>query len=169
LVAEIVKSSSLHPDCQRNSSTKDQLKLSGDLSPLLSVWEQSLQQFDNRLRSLVKSGDIRYNHDTIREIEKIINESFTQEKEKQESKKEVLLPAESFTQFLDSQKDLSARVKGTVLGCFKASTKKLIGARAKGAEKSLEEVNGNKSDWGRAKGGSNGRHSKRRTGTYRSY
>jgi hypothetical protein len=170
LVAEIIKRSALHPDCQRKSLTRKQLESSGDLLPLLSVWEQSLQQFDNRLIHLVEDGEIRYNHHTIREIENTLNESFAQEKENQKTKEEFLSPNESFTQFLDNQEHLGAQVKRTILGYFKRSTKKLIGARAKGAEKSLEEIKGgNKSDWGRAKGGSTGRHSKKQAGTYRSY
>ncbi|MGI6278730.1 MAG: hypothetical protein ACOYJ8_02930 [Patescibacteria group bacterium] len=169
LVSEIIKNSSLHPNSEKDSSTKKRLKDKGILFPLLSAWEQSLQQFDDRLTNLVENEKVRYNYHTIPEIEKIINKSFAQE-ENQKSQDEILSPAESFTQFVNNQENLSNRTKGVLLRCFKDSAKKLIGAHAGGAEKSLKEIkNKKRPDWGRARGGDTGQHSKRRAGTYRSY
>ncbi len=169
LVSEIIKTSSLHPDSEKDSSTKKELKGRGILFPLLSAWEQSLQQFDDRLTNLVENEKVRYNYHTIPEIEKIINKSFAQE-ENQKNQDKILPPTESFAQFIDNQKNISNRTKGVILRCFKDSTKKLIGTRASGAEKSLKETkNKKRPDWGRDKGGSTGQHSKRQTGTYRSY
>ncbi len=167
LVSEIIRGSSLHPDSKKDSSTREQLKRNGNLSSLLSAWEQSLQQFDDQLTNLVENEEVRYNYHTIPEIEKIINKSFAQE-ENQKSQDEILSPTESFARFVDDS--LSGRVKGTILGCFKGSIKKLIGARASGAEESLKETkNKKRPDWGRARGGDTGQHSRRQIGTYRSY
>lgn len=170
LVSEIIRTSSLHPDSKKDSPTKKELENRGILFPLLSAWEQSLQQFDDQLTNLIKDEKVRYNYHTIPEIEEITNKSFAQEEKNQKTKKEILSPTEFFTQFVNSEIHLNDRARGTVLSCFNHSIKKLIGARASGAEKSLEEIkNKKRPDWGRDKGGSTGQHSKRQTGTYRSY
>lgn len=158
LVSEIIRESTLHSDCQKDSSTKARLQSSGDLPELLSIWEQSLQQIDDQLKTLVEKETVRFNHHSVREIREKINNSLVQEESNQKDQDNNFLPEAALNQFVQARPYLDGRTGGIVLRCFQQSVNRLIKARAAGAKESLAEIKKTADDsWGMLPGGSNGR------------